>query len=159
LSNKEGLEFLNKTPILIPKNLYIQTGIWSSEKMVSAAKLCDIAIIPSDPNDIKKSSVSSNRLITALALGLPTAADTMNSYKEFSNYFIDIRSKKFHDLLKIPTILHENDWEFRDRLATFRRMLPIIQANTDNVTGLDWGQKFGHICKLARVVERAQNVA
>lgn len=107
LSNEQGLDIFNKNQINISKNLSIHLGIWSIDAMINTAKFCDLAIIPSDPNDPKKAGVSSNRLITALALGLPTAADGMESYKEFSKYFTDIRSEKFIDLLQNPNIFHD----------------------------------------------------
>lgn len=106
LSNHEGLAFLNQSQINIPQNLSIQIGIWSVDKMVEAAKFCDLVIIPSDPNDPRKAGASSNRLITSLALGLPTAADKLDSYNEFDNYFVDIRSKEFEDLIEKPNSFH-----------------------------------------------------
>jgi hypothetical protein len=74
--------------------------------MISTSKFCDLVIIPSDTKDIKKRGASSNRLITALALGLPVACDLIDSYKEFSNYFTDIRSENFFTLLDTPNIFH-----------------------------------------------------
>ena len=70
--------------------------------MIHAASLCDLCIIPSDLADPRKAGVSSNRLLTALALGLPTAADRLDSYLEHSDYFTDIRSKDFDRLLENP---------------------------------------------------------
>ena len=46
--------------------------------------------------------MSANRLITALALGLPTAADNLESYKEFSEFYVDIRSEKFRAVMRDP---------------------------------------------------------
>ena len=70
--------------------------------MLEAAKLCDACIIPSDTQDPNKSGASSNRLITALAMGLPTAADNLESYKEFSAFYVDIRSEKFRTMMVRP---------------------------------------------------------
>ena len=107
LSNEEGLAFLNQSQINIPQNLSIQIGVWSIDRMIEAAKFCNLVIIPSDPSDPRKSGASSNRLITSLALGLPTAADKLDSYNEFDMYFIDIRSKEFEHLMEEPDFFHD----------------------------------------------------
>ena len=51
--------------------------------MINTAKFCNLCIIPSDPNDLKKAVVSSNRLITALALGLPTGLPILTNSQGF----------------------------------------------------------------------------
>ena len=76
-------------------------------------------IIPSNPNDPKKAGVSSNRLITSLALGLPTAADKMDSYQEFNEFFTDIRSKEFGDLIDNPDIFHNQVIEAQNRIIPY----------------------------------------
>lgn len=53
LTNEQGLEIFNQNQIDIPQNLSIQIGIWSIDAMINAAKFCDLAIIPSDPDDPK----------------------------------------------------------------------------------------------------------
>jgi hypothetical protein len=60
---------------------------WSIDNMISASKISDFSIIPCGILDERKMGVSSNRLITALALGLPCFADNAPSYVEFSNYY------------------------------------------------------------------------
>jgi hypothetical protein len=62
-----------------------------------------MCIIPSDLNNSKKVGVSSNRLITALILGLPTAADNLPSYKEFASYYCDLRGNSFKEMLRDPS--------------------------------------------------------
>jgi hypothetical protein len=106
LSSEKGLAFLNQSQIKAPQNLLMQLGVWSIDNMIEAAKFCDLAIIPSNPSDPRKAGASSNRLITALALGLPTAADEIDSYKEFNKYFVNLRSDKFIDLLNSPNFYH-----------------------------------------------------
>ena len=76
--------------------------------MVEVALKSDICVIPSDQTDIRKNGVGTNRLITALALGLPVAASILNSYSDFSKYFIDINSPKLHSLITNPQLFHEN---------------------------------------------------
>ena len=97
---------LDISKFYLPSNLTLEVRTWSIDEMIHTAKICDLAIIPSDPNDPQKAGVSSNRLITALALGLPTAADIISSYKEFNEFFIDIRSKQFLNLLNNPDYFH-----------------------------------------------------
>jgi DNA helicase-2/ATP-dependent DNA helicase PcrA len=84
--------------------------------MINTSKFCDLIIIPSDPNDPKKAGVSSNRLITALALGLPTAACVMESYKEYDQYFTDIDSEKFIELIDNPDKFHNQVLEAQDKI-------------------------------------------
>ena len=103
LTNEMGIEKINRENIQI-KNLILNTNLWSLKKLIALSSISDICIIPSDINDPKKAGVSSNRLITALALGLPVAADKLDSYMEFETYFTDIRTDKFFNLLKNPSI-------------------------------------------------------
>lgn len=102
LSNEQSLLVLEKIDTKKLNNIKIKFDFWSVDKMVLTAKNCDICIIPSDINDVKKKGVSSNRLLTALALGLPTGADMLSSYKVFNEYFIDIKSSDFTDLILNP---------------------------------------------------------
>jgi len=106
LTNQQGLKILEQNMFNLHTNLSIYAEIWSIESMISTSKICNLAIIPSDPNDLRKAGASSNRLITSFALGLPTAADIMHSYKEFNKYFTDIRSDKLFDLMKDPDAFH-----------------------------------------------------
>lgn len=106
LTNEQGVVIFNQTKFNIDKNLSIQLGIWSIQTMISTSKICDLIIIPSDSSDPKKAGVSSNRLITALALGLPTAANVMESYKEYNQYFTNINSEKFIELIDNPNSFH-----------------------------------------------------
>jgi hypothetical protein len=53
---------------------------------------CNVCLIPSDINDVRKNGVSNNRLIAALALGLVPLVSSVHSYKEYSNYYLDIES-------------------------------------------------------------------
>lgn len=106
LTNEEGLIRFNQKLEYVHKYLSINLGLWSVNTMIDTSKFCDLAIIPSDLNDVRKSGVSANRLITALALGLPTAADMLESYKKFNQYFINIRSEIFCELVRKPEAFH-----------------------------------------------------
>ncbi len=75
---------------------------WSVNDMITAARLSDLCIIPAGVADPRKSGASSNRLLTALALGLPTAADMLDSYIPFSNYFTDLQHVNLDRMLEKP---------------------------------------------------------
>ena len=119
LTNIEGLNLIHKKNGHFPfrkgkfDSLY---GVWNMSAMDVAAQTSDIAIIPSDPNDPKKMGVSSNRLLTALAAGLPTAADRMASYLPFKDYFADIRSDALYEMLMDPV-----NW--RDRILEAQNII------------------------------------
>jgi hypothetical protein len=92
ISNDAGLNILASHRFQKKIGFKVSLQKWSPKALIEASKISDICIIPSDRNDPKKSGVSSNRLITSLALGLPTVAEIMPSYAEFSKYFFNIRS-------------------------------------------------------------------
>lgn len=129
LSNEQGIVIFNQTKFNIDKNLSIQLGLWSIQAMINTSNFCDLIIIPSDPSDSKKAGVSSNRLITALALGLPTAACIMESYKEYDQYFTDIDSEKFIELIDNPDKFHNQVLEAQDK---------IIPQFTQEAIGQKW---------------------
>lgn len=115
LSNENGLRRLASYPVRTRMPVQLTLLEWSVQKMVNAAKLCDVCIIPSDLNDLKKNGASANRLTTSLALGLPTMAENLSSYSEFNSYYTDIRSesisrffiKKKQELAKVDQAQHE----------------------------------------------------
>ena len=129
MTNEQGVNIFNQTKFNIDKSLSIQIGLWSIQAMINTSKVCDLIIIPSDPNDPKKAGVSSNRLITALALGLPTAASVMESYKEYNEYFTDIDSEKFIELIDNPDKFHHQVLEAQNR---------IIPQFTQEAIGQKW---------------------
>jgi hypothetical protein len=102
LSNESGLNIFHSSQLKMINSLQIELGLWSVDMMLQAARASDFCIIPSNLSNPKKLGASSNRLITSLALGLPTAADCLPSYQEFSDYFVDIRSSIFDKLLTNP---------------------------------------------------------
>ena len=90
MSNANGLD-------LFVKLLKINTNIknidlldWTKDSMSEVALQSDISLIPSAKDDPRKSGVSSNRLLTSLALGLPTLATSMPSYVKYKRFFLDI---------------------------------------------------------------------
>lgn len=107
LSNEAGLDFFSKVQLSSDAEIQIQLGIWSPETMVHASRMADACIIPINNADPKKSGASSNRLITALALGLPVAAGPLDSYKDFKKYYVDIDDEEFATLIRDPSIFHD----------------------------------------------------
>jgi hypothetical protein len=79
----------------------------------------------------QKIGASSNRLLTALALGLPVAADNVMSYLDFSNSYCDIRSHEFRDLLKNPLM-------FKDKINNVQNT--VLPSYDMNVIEKDWEQ-------------------
>jgi glycosyltransferase involved in cell wall biosynthesis len=108
LTDAKGIAIFKSTSLQSKSKIHINLNLWSFHKMVEAALISDMCIIPSDPLDIRKNGVGSNRLITALALGLPVAASNVNSYTEFSKYFVDINSSNLNSLIKNPNLFHES---------------------------------------------------
>lgn len=102
LSNDAGLSHFSRAKIVSKAKVEVQLALWSIESMLEAAKYVDICIIPSDLTNPKKLGASSNRLITALAMGIPVAADNLPSYLEFSEFYCDLRSEGFREMLISP---------------------------------------------------------
>jgi hypothetical protein len=107
LSNEAGLDVFNETTLRINSPAQIKLGLWSPDVMLQAAMVSDFCIIPSNLSDSRKLGASSNRLITAFALGLPTAADHLPSYQKYSDYYVDIRSPKFFNLVENPLLFNQ----------------------------------------------------
>lgn len=106
LTNESGISIFSHASIESHARIECQTGLWSPRLMLHAASISDACIIPSNVKDPRKASASSNRLITAFALGLPVAADTLDSYAEFSDYYVDIRSAQFKKFIQNPAAFH-----------------------------------------------------
>ena len=100
LTNTQGIELLSTQKINLPSTIELDISEWTLQNMINAAKYCDACLIPSDLNDLRKSGASSNRLITAFALGLPVSADILESYAPFSEYFHNIRGEPLSVFIK-----------------------------------------------------------
>ncbi len=106
ITSQIGIDYFNK--LNDPQvNLDISTKLWSTNMLINEAKTCDICVIPSDKRDPKKKGAGHNRLITALALGMPVIATTLPAYAEFKDYFIDENDEKITDVLKDPNIMKD----------------------------------------------------
>jgi hypothetical protein len=102
ISNQIGIDYFMKHN---DNKLDLKTRLWSKETLIKESLSCDICIIPSNKESIRKQGVGHNRLITAFALGMPTIATSLPSYSIFEDYFIDIESKEKIKILDNPNIL------------------------------------------------------
>jgi hypothetical protein len=84
------------------ENLEINVIPWSKNDMIKVAGIADVCWIPAGLNDARKNGASSNRLITALAMGLPVAADILPSYEPLKDYFVDIKENEFYEQINFP---------------------------------------------------------
>ena len=132
LSNESGISSIRRK--IVHPSVEARVDLWSTEKMLLMAKYADVCIIPSSTSDPRKVGASANRLITAFALGLPTAAEQLASYLPFANYFTDIRSPEFFELLQNPLA-------FLDRTKQ-SQVAGIEEFSVDRIGGL-WVELLG----------------
>lgn len=102
ITNQVGIDYFNK---FNRTNIRFKTFLWSINKLLKESQLSDLCIIPSDKNNPLKQGAGHNRLITALALGMPVVATSIASYEQFNDYFIDDESAKIKDVLINPNII------------------------------------------------------
>jgi len=107
LSNRQAIEQFKRALTAIPDGISLKAGDWSLAAMQAHAAECDFCLLPSDPRDPRKMGVSSNRLLTALAMGLPVAASPLASYKEFSEFFVDLEAGGLSELASAPARFHD----------------------------------------------------
>ena len=132
LSNESGISSIRRK--IVHPSVEARVDLWSTEKMLLMAKYADVCIIPSSTSDRRKVGASANRLITAFALGLPTAAEQLTSYLPFATYFTDIRSPEFFELLQNPLA-------FLDRTKQ-SQVAGIEEFSVDRIGGL-WVELLG----------------
>jgi hypothetical protein len=90
------------------RDLEINVIPWSREDLIRASALADVCWIPAGVADVRKNGASSNRLITAIALGLPTAADNLDSYLPLQTYYSNIRKNEAYFQFENPEKYHDN---------------------------------------------------
>lgn len=129
LCDSNSLTALKQYRLKTKAKLSVALGVWSIDSMINASRGADLCIIPSDPTDPRKAGASSNRLITSLALGLPTATDMLPSYQEFADYVVDLKSNDFRETLLNPKKLH---------VKTAEAQHQIIPRFTPEVIGKQW---------------------
>jgi hypothetical protein len=136
VSKPPAPEWIARNSALAPGNMAFEYCPWSIENMIRTARLADACVIPSDTADPRKNGASANRLISALALGLPVAADTLDSYREFADCFIDLRGANFHDLIADP---------LKYREMVLRAQNGIVQKFSVEALGARWASVLGRI--------------
>jgi len=97
--------------------------------MVAVASISDVCWIPTGLHSKRKSGASSNRLLTALALGLPVAADELESYLPFRKYFASLRTPEFSIFMHAPDAYFEQVSEAQALIA---------QHYTQDAIGRQW---------------------
>jgi len=126
VSSPQTLDILKRHKFSQPPTVGIQMIPWSVQAVAQVAERTDYCVIPSDCNSPKRYA-SNNRLITALALGLPTLATALPSYSEFDDNFATIGSEEAHDLLKHPEYHSQGCERFQeDGMPAFTR--PKLEA-------------------------------
>ena len=96
ITNQDGIDYFTKNN---NSKTNVTTKLWSLDTFVNECSSCDICIIPSDKQNLQKQGAGQNRLITSLALGLPTIATMLPSYEPFKDYFIDLNSLELSNAL------------------------------------------------------------
>ena len=100
-------EYSNLLSTDVLENIEINIAPWSTNDLIQAANFSDFCILPTGYKDSKKAGASSNRLITALSLGLPVLSDHLISYQKFNNYYETLNSD---NLLKFTS---KSDYDFQ----------------------------------------------
>lgn len=91
---------------------------WSLHDMQTAASLADFYLLPAGIHDPRKIGASSNRLLTAFALGLPVAADLLPSYLPFRDQFASLRSSELTSMMASPEGWHPKVTEAQKTIST-----------------------------------------
>jgi hypothetical protein len=125
VSNTNGLELFVKNIKIKEKPKNIDLMSWTKDVMCEVALKSDISLIPSSKDDPKKNGVSSNRLLTSLALGLPTLATSLDSYQEYKKYFLDI------DMFSIDYMME--NLNFQKLLVDEAQKNVLNKYNIDNI--------------------------
>ena len=102
LTNNVSQPLLNSLAPHCPKGVKVTMAPWSKATMLKAAAQSHFCIVASNRDDPQKNGASPGRLLTSLALGLPTLAEPLESYLPFSDFFVSTRSNQVGDFLKNP---------------------------------------------------------
>ena len=102
VSSQQTLQILKSHPFKEAPKITIKMTPWSRDILSTIADEVDFSVIPSSMQSVKQFA-SNNRLVTSLALGLPTLATTLPSYQEFSDYFLPLTHENILKLIGDPT--------------------------------------------------------
>jgi hypothetical protein len=89
------------------QNLSLALVPWSITVLPKIARQCDFALLPAGKTDSRKSGASENRLVTALALGLPVLAHSLPSYQPFRAYYSDLDEDDYMAIIMNPWGEHQ----------------------------------------------------
>jgi len=110
-------EYSNLLSTDVLKNIEINVVPWSINDLIQAANISDFCILPTGYKDSKKEGASSNRLITALALGMPVLSDNLISYQKFNDYFETLNSDNLLKYTSKPNYDFQKIKEFQEMVA------------------------------------------
>jgi SAM-dependent methyltransferase len=99
------------------ENIEINVVPWSTNNLIQAANISDFCILPTGYKDSKKAGASSNRLITALALGMPVLSDHLISYQKFKCYFETLNSDNLFKFTNEPVYDFQKIIKFQELVA------------------------------------------
>ena len=116
VSSLSVLEVMQQVQIDAPRPIDIHFHEWTITKVEEIAPLVSLCIIPSDTGS-HKAFASANRLVTSLALGLPTAASTIPSYAEFADYFVPLESQNIDEFFVAPHAYADKLRQFQANVA------------------------------------------
>lgn len=108
LTNNVSQALLNSLAPYCPKGMKLTMATWTKDTMLKAAAQSHYCIIPSDRDDPQKNGASPGRLLTSLALGLPTLAEPLESYLPFRDFFVSMQSSSVQAFLKDPGAFADN---------------------------------------------------
>jgi len=131
VSSEQTISILKRYRYKNTPSVSVKFIAWSMAAVLNAAKSADYCIIPSDTASPKRFA-SNNRLITALALGLPTIATPIPSYTEYSDFFTSDRAEQIKALIKDPSSMHNRLKEFQANHAS-KFSAPAIMHSWVNV--------------------------
>lgn len=112
VSAPQTVEVLKQFRFSSPPDLSLSFEHWNVQAVSKAAVTADYCIIPSDPASPKRYA-SNNRLVSALALGLPTIATALPSYREVGDFFAETETPSALELMANPL-------EFSQQVVSFQ---------------------------------------
>lgn len=115
---------------LLPEHIDVAFLPWSMDTLMKVAGVCDCAVIPAGVSDPRKSGASANRLLTAMALGLPTFADPLDSYMEFQEFF------KFLTPDHLAQFINQPEVSWSSRVLEVQKI--IMKKYTTDAIGNQW---------------------
>ena len=131
VSNLNSFQILKEVKLKNTPKCKLIGHIWSINKLQHISKNCDLAILPSD-----KIWASANRLVTNFRLGLPVIAETISSYKPYSDYYCDFdkedvsemfsSQEKWYELIQRAQKKTQKDFSNEKLVSMWKRLFKNI---------------------------------